>query len=148
MDEVISQETLRLAKWSAVLDVVCLGVTWILGYPPKQMALGLLFGTLFLLLNFQLIGISVKRAELFLVFTNELFVHFFVFFIKRKCCKIVGMSIHIKMQFPHCKLHGIKPLKNNSSCHLLPLPRNGLLRTGKSVPQRRAVISSKVVKSV
>ena len=62
MDEVISQETLRLAKWSAVLDVVCLGVTWILGYSPKQMALGLLFGTLFLLLNFQLIGISVKRS--------------------------------------------------------------------------------------
>ena len=62
MDEVISQETLRLAKWSAVLDVVCLGVTWMLGYPPKQMALGLLFGTLFMLLNFQLIGISVKRS--------------------------------------------------------------------------------------
>jgi len=62
MDEVISQETLRLAKWSVVLDVICLGVTWILGYPPKQMALGLLFGTLFLLLNFQLIGISVKRS--------------------------------------------------------------------------------------
>ena len=62
MDEVISQETLWLAKWSVVLDVICLGVTWILGYPPKQMALGLLFGTLFLLLNFQLIGISVKRS--------------------------------------------------------------------------------------
>lgn len=62
MDEVISQETLHLAKWSAVLDVVCLGITWMLGYPPKQMALGLLFGTLFLLLNFQLIGISVKRS--------------------------------------------------------------------------------------
>ena len=46
MDEVISQETLRLAKWSVVLDVICLGVTWILGYPPKQMALGLLFGTI------------------------------------------------------------------------------------------------------
>lgn len=62
MDDVISQETLRLAKWSAVLDVICLGATWMLGYPPKQMALGLLFGTLFLLLNFQLIGISVKRS--------------------------------------------------------------------------------------
>ena len=62
MDEVISQETLHLAKRSAVLDVICLGITWMLGYPPKQMALGLLFGTLFLLLNFQLIGISVKRS--------------------------------------------------------------------------------------
>ena len=62
MDEVISQETLRLAKWSAVLDVICLGMTWMLGYPPKQMVLGLLFGTLFLLLHFQLIGISVKRS--------------------------------------------------------------------------------------
>lgn len=62
MDEVISQETLHLAKWSVVLDVICLGITWMLGYPPKQMALGLLFGTLFLLLNFQLIGISVKRS--------------------------------------------------------------------------------------
>ena len=62
MDEVISQETLHLAKRSVVLDVICLGITWMLGYPPKQMALGLLFGTLFLLLNFQLIGISVKRS--------------------------------------------------------------------------------------
>ena len=62
MDEVISQETLRLAKWSVVLDVICLGISWMLGYPPKPMALGLLFGTLFLLLNFQLIGISVKRS--------------------------------------------------------------------------------------
>ena len=62
MDEIISQETLRLAKGAVVLDVICFGVTWALGYPPKQMALGLLFGTLFLLLNFQLIGISVKRS--------------------------------------------------------------------------------------
>ena len=62
MDEIISQETRRLAKGAVVLDLICLAVSWMLGYPPKPMALGLLFGTLFLLLNFQLIGISVKRS--------------------------------------------------------------------------------------
>lgn len=62
MDEVISQETLRLAKGAAALDLLCLAFSGLLGYPVKPMALGLLFGTLFLLLNFQLIGLSVKRS--------------------------------------------------------------------------------------
>ena len=62
MDEVIAQETFRLARGSVILDAACLGIAWLLGYPPKEMALGLLFGTLFLLLNFQLIGLSVKRS--------------------------------------------------------------------------------------
>ena len=62
MDEVISKETLRLAKGAAALDVLCLVISGLLGYPVKPMALGLLFGTLFLLLHFQLIGLAVKRS--------------------------------------------------------------------------------------
>ena len=62
MNEVIAQETLRLAKGAVILDLVCLLISGGLGYSLKSMALGLLFGTLFELLHFQLIGLSVKRS--------------------------------------------------------------------------------------
>lgn len=62
MEKIIRQETICLTKNAILLDALCLIVTWLLGQPSKPIALGLLFGTVFLLFHFQLIGISVKKS--------------------------------------------------------------------------------------
>lgn len=51
-----------IAKGAALLDLITLFVSWLLGQELLHMALGLLFGTLFQLLLFTLLGLNVQRS--------------------------------------------------------------------------------------
>ena len=62
LDKVIREERAMLAKGAAVLDLITLIVSRLLGQELIHMALGLLFGTLFQLLLFTLLGLNVQRS--------------------------------------------------------------------------------------
>jgi multisubunit Na+/H+ antiporter MnhE subunit len=51
-----------LAKGAILLDFITLFISWLLGQELLHMALGLLFGTLFQLLLFTLLGLNVQRS--------------------------------------------------------------------------------------
>lgn len=51
-----------LAKGAVLLDFITLFISWLLGQELLHMALGLLFGTLFQLLLFTLLGLNVQRS--------------------------------------------------------------------------------------
>ena len=62
LDKVIREERAMLAKGAVVLDLVTIIVSRLLGQELIHMALGLLFGTLFQLLLFTLLGLNVQRS--------------------------------------------------------------------------------------
>lgn len=62
MQDPIKRETARLALGLAAVDVIACLVFWFLKKPDYTVPLGLLFGTAVAVLNFWLLGRTVRRA--------------------------------------------------------------------------------------
>ena len=62
MHDPVKRETIRLAIGLAVADLIACPVFWKLGHLDYTVLLGLLLGTAVSLLNFLLLGLTVRKA--------------------------------------------------------------------------------------
>ena len=62
MQDPVKRETIRLAVGLAIVDLIALLVFWLLKKLDYTVPLGLLLGTAAAVLNFFLLGVTVRRA--------------------------------------------------------------------------------------